>query len=87
MTNEEAAARLRFDETQVCVRECMAHRGDFNSCDFCEYMESMDKAIEALEKQRYINAKIEWLKTLNQFEMILVSDVLDWFEDTKVEDD
>lgn len=87
MTNEEAIDRLRFDETQVCIRECMAHRGDFCSCDFCEHMEMMDKAIEALQKQRYIDAKIEWLKTLNPYEMILVSDVLDWFEDSKVEDD
>lgn len=87
MTNEEAADCLRFYETELCVKECTAHRGEFCSCDFCEHMEMMDKAIVALEKQRYIAAKIEWLKTLNLYEMILVSDVLDWFEDEKVEDD
>lgn len=51
MTNEDAAVRLRFYETQVCVRECMAHRGYFDECDFCEDIEMMDKAIKALEKQ------------------------------------
>ena len=87
MTNEEAIDCLRFYETQLCVRDCMAHRGDFGSCDSCEHMEMMDKGIEALEKQRYIDAKIEWLKTLNPYDVILVSDVLDWFEDAKVEDE
>lgn len=86
MTNEEAiqyAKDIHF--CTGCPIDMSIDGGE--SCKVCEHRAFFEMAIDALEKQRYIDAKIDWLKTLNQFEMILVSDVLDWFEDAKVEDD
>jgi len=51
MTNEEAVDLMKFEETQTCLRECSAYRGDFSACEFCKHIEMMDMAINALEKQ------------------------------------
>ena len=76
MTNEEARRILLSDSDFSGIGEKAKLTAD-----------ALCIAVEALEKQRYIDAKIEWLKTLNPYDVILVSDVLDWFEDAKVEDD